>query len=89
MNYFRMPEHLGTHMDAPAHVNIGPGYLRLHDIPIESFIGEAVVIDISHKAHVDRNPNAMLEVDDIIRWEEQHGRIRDGSILFVHSGNSI
>ncbi len=45
-------EHVGTHMDAPAHFS--PGKWKLHEIPFERLAGEAVVIDITEKA--SKNP---------------------------------
>ncbi len=44
-------EHVGTHMDAPAHFS--PGKWKLHEIPFERLAGEAVVVDITEKASKD------------------------------------
>lgn len=79
-----LPEHIGTHMDAPSHIRLAPGGLKLSEIPIENFIGDAVVIDIREKAF--NNPDAVLTVQDILRWENKYGRIKDGSIVFMYSG---
>ncbi len=40
-----MTSHTGTHIDAPAHIL--PGAPFLDDLPVEYFVGKAVVIDIS------------------------------------------
>ena len=32
------------------------------------------------------NPDAQLEIDDIIDWEQKHGRIPNGAILIMNSG---
>jgi len=39
--------HTGTHIDAPDHLSYGK---KLHEIPIETFIGNTVIIDMSKKA---------------------------------------
>jgi len=39
--------HTGTHIDAPDHLSYGK---KLHEISLETFIGDAVVIDVSEKA---------------------------------------
>ena len=43
--------HVGTHADAPLHVREGwPGS---HELPVEAFLGEAVVLDVSDAANDD------------------------------------
>ena len=74
-------EHGGTHLDAPIHfVN---GTWSVDEIPAEKLVGDAVVVNISAKSAADRN--AQLTVDDLEKWEGEHGRIPDGSILLVFS----
>ena len=72
-------EHGGTHMDAPIH--FAKGTWSIDQIPVEKLVGDAVVVDISAKSAADRN--AQLTVDDLEKWEDEHGAIPDGSILFV------
>ena len=80
--HFSMPEHLGTHIDAPNHFEsdqpdvseLDPGLL----------IGPGVVIDISARAELDAD--TLLTVADINEWEETHGRIPDGAIVLLHTG---
>ncbi len=43
-------EHIGTHMDAPAHFSDKEGAWKVNEIPFERLSGEAVVIDITEKA---------------------------------------
>lgn len=40
----RVPEHMGTHMDAPIHTVSGAG--RLETVDLRRLIGEAVVLDL-------------------------------------------
>ena len=72
-------EHGGTHMDAPIH--FAEGKWSVDQIPPEKLVGEAVVVNISVKSAADRN--ARLTVDDLEKWESEHGAIPKGSILFV------
>ena len=75
-------EQTGTHIEALAH--FGKGRLTVDEIPLESLIGEAIVINIAEQAR--KEPDYELTVDDLKNWEEKHGRISDGSILFVLTG---
>ncbi|XP_022095270.1 uncharacterized protein LOC110981746 [Acanthaster planci] len=81
-NTYAGPEHGGTHLDAPAHLS--EGQLRVDEIPLSKLKGPAVRVDISDKA----NANADYEVSaqDLQDWEGVHGRIPDGSLLFVYTG---
>ncbi|XP_055886487.1 isatin hydrolase-like isoform X2 [Biomphalaria glabrata] len=81
-NKFDTPEHISTHMDAPVHF-FKEG-LKLHEIPIQRFMGPGVVIDVRGK--VDRNVDYRLGVADILRWERIYGPIPDGAIVFMWSG---
>jgi len=75
-------EHSGTHMDAPGHFVLG-GRLSPEITPQELIV-PIVVVDISKRAKDD--PNAMVEVDDLKRFERKHGRIPKGAIVAMDSG---
>ncbi|XP_038075907.1 isatin hydrolase-like [Patiria miniata] len=81
-NYMSLPEHIGTHIDAPAH--FAKGRMRVDDIPIGRLICAAVRVDISEKAKIDRDYG--MTVQDLQDWEEIHGKIPDESLLFVYTG---
>ncbi|XP_064596364.1 isatin hydrolase-like [Liolophura sinensis] len=81
-NSFSMAEHGGTHLDAPAH--FWKGGWRVHDIPLTRFIGPGVVIDISARAQ--QNPDAQVEVADLLKWEEDHGKIPERAMVLMNSG---
>src|SRR6202795_2585339 len=53
-------EHTGTHFDAPIHWVTGKDYPdnATHNIPVERFIGPAVVIDVAAQAKA--NPDFLL-----------------------------
>ncbi|WP_206028510.1 cyclase family protein [Thalassoroseus pseudoceratinae] len=79
---FRMPEHLGTHIDAPNHFE--PNQPSVDQIPLVDLIGLGVVLDISLKA--EANADAMLTVEDIHQWERQHGEIPQRAIVLLNTG---
>jgi len=75
-------EHSGTHMDVPGHFI--PGGRLSPDITVPELIIPVVVVDIRKKARQD--PNAMVEVDDIRRFERKHGKIPRGALVAADSG---
>ena len=75
-------EHSGTHVDAPGHFVDG-GRLVTALLPDELF-APAAVIDISER--VEDNPDAVVEVRDLSRFERRHGRIPRGALVFAYSG---
>jgi kynurenine formamidase len=79
---FAAPEHGGTHMDAPIHFN--QAGITADQVPFSSIVGPAVVIDFSARAV--NNPDAMLDLEDIKKWESAHGKIPDGAIVVARSG---
>ncbi len=79
---FSMPEHFGTHMDAPSH--FPPGKMTLDEIPAERLFGPAVVIDAS--AEAAKNADYRLMVTPIHKWEALHGRIPAGAIVLLRTG---
>lgn len=81
-NNFCMPEHGGTHLDAPIHFAEG-GWTN-DQIPLENLIGPAVVLDVRSSAASDADYR--LTVEDIESWEARHGRIGERSIVLLQTG---
>jgi kynurenine formamidase len=75
-------EHSGTHMDAPGHFVLG-GRLAPEITPQELVV-PIVVVDIAARAA--SNPDAVVTVDDLTRFERGHGRIPDGALVCMNSG---
>lgn len=75
-------EHGGTHLDAPVH--FAKGKWATEEIPLENLTGEAVVIDVSDKALKD--PNYLINVNDIETWEKANGNLPDKVILLFRTG---
>lgn len=77
-----MPEHFGTHMDAPAHFD--PKGATVDQIPAERLILAAVVVDVSEA--VKGNPDYRVAAGDIEKWEKVHGPIPAGSVNLIRTG---
>ena len=73
-------EHGGTHLDAPIH--FAEGALTNDALPLSSLVAPAVVIDVSGRATADY----LLTVDDLVKWEAEHGAIPKGAMLLVRTG---
>jgi kynurenine formamidase len=81
-NEVTFDEHTGTHMDAPVHfVDKGTTCDR---IAPDTLIAPLAVIAIVAKAA--KNADATLDVDDVMAWEKQHGRLPRGAFVAMHSG---
>ena len=61
-NDVEMAEHTGTHVDAPVHTWYGGAHVD--EIPLESLVSPAVVLNLTEKAKAD--PDATLEVQDVL-----------------------
>lgn len=79
---FSMPEHLGTHLDAPNHFELNQP--AVEKIAVDQLIGPGIVIDVA--AQAEANPDYRLVRADIDAWEKEHGRIPDGAVVFLHTG---
>lgn len=79
---FAMPEHMGTHIDAPNHFESGQP--AVDGIPADRLFGPGVVIDLSMK--VEQDEDALLTVADLETWEQEHGEIPEGAIVFLQTG---
>ena len=75
-------EHSGTHMDVPGH--FVPGGRLSPEITLAELIVPIVVLDIRTRARMD--PNAMVELEDIERFERKHGKIPKGALVAADSG---
>ncbi|MGQ0639951.1 MAG: cyclase family protein [Gemmatimonadaceae bacterium] len=79
---FAMPEHGGTHIDAPIH--FAQDGLTTDRIPIAALVAPAVVIDVSAQATADRDYR--LTPGDVATFESASGRIPAGSIVLMRTG---
>lgn len=81
-NKFTTAEHGGTHLDAPIHFY--KDRYTADQIPLEKFIGGAIVIDASVKCEADRD--YLFGINDFKKWEKENGRIPEGTIVLLKSG---
>ena len=77
-----LPEHFGTHLDAPAH--FAKGQWTVDQIPPERFMTRLVVLD--ETAKVKNNSDYQLSADDIANWEKLHGQIPAKAVVVFRSG---
>lgn len=77
-----LPEHSGTHLDAPHHFS-ATGDTN-DEIPLARLMAPAVVIDVVAQASADRDYR--LSVEDVLAHERRHGAIAAGSIVLLHTG---
>ncbi len=77
-------EHTGTHFDAPVHWITGRDGLDVSQVPAVQLMAPAAVLDFSAEATAD--PDFLLEVDHIKKWESEHGSLPAGGWLLFRTG---
>jgi len=82
MAAYSVPEHFGTHFDAPLHG--GMGLASVDQVPLDDLFGPAVVVDVTSSASTD--PDYAVDVDDLRDWEAVHGPIPAGAIVIARTG---
>jgi kynurenine formamidase len=79
---FEMPEHMGTHLDAPNHFVQSP--ISVDVLSLADLLQPAVVFDIAARAK--GHSGALLESQDIVEWEARNGAVPSGAVALVRSG---
>lgn len=84
-NNFSCSEHTGTHFDAPVHWVSGKDLPdnTVDTVPLSAFIASACVIDCSEPSAQD--PDFLLTIDYVEKWEAQHGRVPAGSWVLMRT----
>jgi arylformamidase len=78
MTSYSMLNHIGTHVDAPAHQIAGGD--TLDEIPLNRLVTDAVRIDVSH-----RDPHGAIPLAEL----EQHlDKVHAGDIVLLYSDNA-
>ena len=75
-------EHCGTHVDAPAH--FGAGAATVDEIDPAELLLTAAVLDVRERAA--RDPDAVVEPDDVLAWESRHGPLPDRCAVLALTG---
>ena len=83
-NDFSTGEHVGTHFDAPVHWVTGRDGRDVSEVPAPELVAPAVVLDLSAECAAD--PDFLLEVEHVQRWEAEHGPLPDGGWLLYRTG---
>lgn len=83
-NSFSTAEHGGTHLDAPIH--FAEGQQTVDEVPLDRLIGPALVVDVTSQS--EANADYLVTVDDLQRFEQEHGRIGPDAILLLRTGFS-
>lgn len=83
-NRMEMPEHGGTHIDAPIHFS--KDGQTLDQISLDQLIGTGVRIDVTGPCGRDRDYRVTIQ--DLERWETAHGRIPDRAVVLMETGYS-
>lgn len=65
-----MAEHIGCHVDAPAHTVADQMHATIEAVPVDRLVAEAVVYDFSDR---DWKPGDILTPSDIEAYERKHG----------------
>jgi kynurenine formamidase len=77
-----VPEHAGTHLDAPAH--FVPGGRRIHQLDVGTFVRPAVKLDV--REWVNGDETATIGRDVIKALERRDGAIATGVVVLLHTG---
>jgi kynurenine formamidase len=82
LRYIQQGEHTGTHWGAPVHFRADG--LAAHELELDDLLLPAVRIDVRQRCANDRD--YAITVDDLTRWEAEHGRIPDGAAIIAWTG---
>lgn len=77
-----VPEHAGTHLDAPAHFD--PAGARVDSIPLDALVRPLVKLDV--RPWVGDDPGAVIGADVLLELEARDGTIAPGSAVLIHTG---
>jgi kynurenine formamidase len=77
-------EHVGTHFDAPVHWVSGKDGLDISQVPAPQLVRPAVVVDKS--AECAENPDFLLEIEHLERWQQEHGPLPVGGWMLYRTG---
>jgi kynurenine formamidase len=78
-NYIGMLDHIGTHVDAFAHVK--PDGETIDNMPLDMFFGKAVCFDMTHIPDLGE-----IDVGDLEEAEKKSGVKVDGHIVLLNTG---
>jgi kynurenine formamidase len=83
-NNIHTGEHTGTHLDAPVHWVTARDGADVSQIVPSRLVAPAVVIDVSDR--VANDPDYLLTIEDVRKWETDHGPLPAGGWLLLRTG---
>jgi kynurenine formamidase len=83
-NNIHTGEHTGTHLDAPKHWVSGQDKHDVSEVPLRNLVAPAVVLDASDR--VANDPDYLLEIEDVRKWEAENGPLPAGGWLLYRTG---
>jgi arylformamidase len=79
-----LPEHVGCHVDAPAHVQAERPAATIDTVAATALWGRAVCVDVSDR---DWQPGQLFDLDDFIQVVADRGTtIGEGDVVLVNFG---
>ena len=82
INTLRFSDHGGTHIGTAAHFDpTGADVARLRP---EQLIVPGICLDVHE--HCEKNPEYLLQIDDILAWENQFGVIPSHHVVLIATG---
>jgi kynurenine formamidase len=82
LNWWHIIEHAGTHLDAPIHFSADGR--SADQIPADALVVPLVVLDAAATAVA--NPDYLVSRNDLLAWEQKHGRLPENCCVAMHSG---
>jgi kynurenine formamidase len=82
LNWWRIIEHAGTHIDAPIHFSESGD--TVEKIPTDTLVAPLAVIDVRSRAA--QNPDYLVSRQDLTDWEKKHRRLPNHCCVAMLSG---
>jgi kynurenine formamidase len=82
LNWWRIIEHAGTHLDAPLHFS--ENGITVEKIAAGELVVPLVVIDVRKSA--EKDPDYLLTVEDVLTWEKRFKKLPDNCCVAMMSG---
>ena len=82
LNWWRIIEHAGTHLDAPLHFSESGATVEM--IPADTLVAPLAVIDV--RGGAAQNSDYMLSRQDLFDWERKNKKLPDNCCVAMLSG---
>jgi kynurenine formamidase len=82
LNWWRIIEHAGTHLDAPIHFSENGS--TVEKLMVENLVAPLAVVDI--RARAAKDSDTMLTREDLAVYEKKYRRLPDGCCVAMLSG---